>query len=68
MARSEPQYVVDDKGRKKAVLLSLNHYTRIIRRLEELEDALDLDEAVRSAEGFRDYNEIRQELQSEGLV
>jgi hypothetical protein len=36
--------------------------------LETLEDALDLDEAVRQARRFRDYREIRQELQKAGKL
>ena len=35
------------------VLLSMKRYLEMIRRLEELEDALALDEAISKAEGFR---------------
>jgi len=59
---SEPKFVVDKRGRKKAIVLDIKDYRRLLARLEELEDALDLDEAVRTAEGFRDYREIREEL------
>jgi len=41
----------------------MRDYRKLLQRLEELEDALDLDEAVEAAKGFRDYNEIRTELQ-----
>ena len=37
-----------------------------MQRLEDLEDALDLDQAVETATDFRDYNKIRAELQREG--
>ena len=35
---------------------------------EELEDALSLDEAVRTSQSFRDYGEIRAELIREGRL
>ena len=68
MVKSKPQYLVDEKGRKKAVLLSIKEYRELIRRLEDLEDAIELDESISSAESFRDYREIREELKEEGLL
>ena len=59
MVKSKPQYLLDEKGRKKSVLLNIKEYRELLRRLEDLEDALELDEAVRTAEGFRDYQEVR---------
>jgi PHD/YefM family antitoxin component YafN of YafNO toxin-antitoxin module len=62
------KFVVDNKGRKKAVLLDVKEYTRLLARMEELEDALDLDEGVRTAHDFRDYREVREELVKEGRL
>jgi hypothetical protein len=62
LATSKPQYLLDEKGRKKAVLLNIKEYEELIQRIEDLEDALELQEAVRTAQGFRDYREIRKEL------
>ena len=59
----KPKYVVDEKGRKTAVVLSIKDYRALMQRLEDLEDALDLDRAVETATGFREYSEIREELQ-----
>ncbi len=59
MVRSKPQFVVDDKGRKRAVLLSIKEYQEMIDHIEDLEDALELDDAVKNAEGFKKYSEIR---------
>ncbi len=58
-----PKYLVDEQGKRTAVVLSMRDYRKLLQRLEELEDALDLDEAVETAKGFQDYNEIRTELQ-----
>ncbi len=68
MAKSKPQYLVDEQGRKKGVLLSIKEYKELLAKIEDLEDALELDEAVRTAEGFKDHQEFREELKREGLL
>ena len=68
MTTTSAKYVVDDKGRKKAVLLDMKEYSRLLTRMEELEDALDLDIASRTAREFRNYGEIREELVKEGRL
>jgi hypothetical protein len=68
LVTSGTKYLVDKRGRKKAVLLDIKEYSRLLDRLEELEDALDLDEVVRNAKEFRDYHEIREELLREGRL
>lgn len=62
------RYLIDKKGRKKAILLDIREYSQLLSRMEELEDALDLDEAVRIGNEFRDYREIREELVKEGRL
>ncbi len=42
MVKSKPQYLVDEKGRKKSVFLNIKEYRELLRRLEDLEDALEL--------------------------
>ena len=56
---AKARYLVDEKGRRKAVLLDIKEYRQFLQRLEELEDALSLDEAIRSAQSFRNYDEVR---------
>ena len=68
MATTGTKYLVDKRGRKQAVLLDIKEYSRLVSRLEELEDTLDLDEAVRTARGFRDYREVREDLKREGRL
>ncbi len=68
MITTGTKYLVDKRGRKKAILLDIKEYSQIISRLEELEDALNLDEAVRSARKFREYNQIREELHRSGRL
>jgi PHD/YefM family antitoxin component YafN of YafNO toxin-antitoxin module len=65
---AKAQYLIDDKGKKKAVLLGIKEYRQFLQRLEDLEDALSLDEAVRSAKSFKDYSQIREGLKREGRL
>ncbi|MBF8265863.1 MAG: hypothetical protein HW384_1727 [Dehalococcoidia bacterium] len=62
------RYLVDDKNRKNAIVLNLKDYKHLIALIEELEDALDLDNALRTKTGFRDYAEIRKELKEQGRL
>jgi len=68
LKRLKERYVVDEHGHKTAVVLDLKEYQEMLDWLETLEDTLDLDEAVRQARRFRDYREIRQELQKAGRL
>ena len=68
MTTTNTKYLVDSRGRKTAVLLNIKEYSRLLDRLEELQDTLDLDEAVRNTLEFRDYREIREELLKEGRL
>ncbi len=65
MLNIKPRYLVNKNGRKTAAVLSMKDYRLLMQRVEDLEDALDLDEAVETATDFRSYSEIRAELQKE---
>ena len=68
MIELKEKYVVGEDGRPTAVMLDVRAYRRLLRHVEEMEDALALDEAVRTAEGFRPYAEIRSALKKEGRL
>jgi len=68
MIELNEKYVVAADGKPTAVVLDIRTYRRLLRHLEEMEDALALDEAVRSTKGFRDYAEVRAELKKDGLL
>ena len=68
MTATDTKYVVDNKGRKKAVLLDIKEYSKLLKRLGDLEDALELDSAVKTAGNFREYSKIRGELVREGKL
>lgn len=68
MLAINPKYIVDDKGAKTAAVLTMEEYDFLIKCLEDLEDVLDMDSAVETATNFRDYQEIRSELEKEGKL
>ena len=68
MLNLNPKYLVNTKGRKTAVVLSMKEYRLLIERLEDLEDILEMDEAVETETDSRDYREIRAELKKEGKL
>ena len=68
MLNIKPKYVVNEKGRKTATVLSMEDYRSLMQRLQDLEDALDLDRAVETATDFREYTEIQAEMKKEGKL
>lgn len=64
MLNIKPRYLVDGAGRKTGAVLSMKDYRALMQRLEDLEDTLELDRAVETATGFRDYAEIRKDLRA----
>jgi len=56
----KPKYLVDEKGNKKAVVLSIKEYESIMELLEDLEDANDLLKAEREATSFTPYEKFRK--------
>ena len=63
-----PQYLVDNKGQKTSVLLSIKEYQHLMQRLEDLEDMLEMDAAVRTETDFRDYRDIQTDSIKEGKL
>ena len=68
MLTINPKYIVDDKGKKTAAVLTMKEYDFLIKCLEDLEDILEMDSAVETATDFRDYQEIRSDLKKEGKL
>jgi len=62
------KYVVDETGKKTAVVLDIETYRQLLEHLEELEDALELDRAIRESKSLRSYDDIRSELKQAGRL
>ncbi len=57
------RYVIDKKGRKKGVLLSLRRYSRLMEDLHDLAVV-----AERRDEPSLSYEEVKKRLRKRGLV
>lgn len=68
MLKINPQYLVDDKGEKTAVLLTIKEFRLLMQRLEDLEDTLEMDAAVKTDTEFRDFEDIQADLIKEGML
>ena len=60
--RKVRDYVVDDAGRKKAVIIELEEFTEIMEYVEEIEDALDLKKAVDQGKEFIELRDFVQQI------
>jgi hypothetical protein len=38
----QTEYLIDQKGKKKSVVLPIRNYVKLLEHLEDMEDALDL--------------------------
>jgi hypothetical protein len=63
-----PQFVIDEQGQKKAVLLSLEEYSELLEAIEDQLDSGDLEDAVREETEFVPYERIREQLRFEGKL
>ncbi len=66
----EPQieYVVDKDGQKKAVLVDYNVWEELLTRLEDLEDALEIQYLRDLNEETLPWEQVKAELGLEGDV
>lgn len=62
------KYVVDETGRKKAVIIDLEEYNRLIEYLEDIEDALDLKDAISRGGEFVELREFKEQMKREGKI
>jgi hypothetical protein len=56
----KPEYIINKKCSKKAVVLSLKEYENILELIEDLEDANDILRAEREATLFTPYDKFRK--------
>lgn len=60
---SQAQYVIDAKGKKTGVLLSLRHYQRL---MEDLHDLAIVEE--RKSEKAISLEELKRRLKKDGII
>lgn len=57
-------YLTDEKGHKKSVVLKVTDFERIREEIEDLEDALELEKARKDATGFKKWKDFLKEVKS----
>jgi len=65
MLTLHPEYVVDEKQDRKAVILPLSDWTRLIEELEELDDIRAYDEAKADSQETVPFTRAVAEIQTE---
>lgn len=57
-------YLTDEKGQKKSVVLKVTDFIRIQEEIEDLEDALELEKSRKEASGFKKWKDFLKEIES----
>ena len=60
--------IIDKRGKPKGVILKISEYNKLLRLIEELEDALDLKNTVETASEFISHEELLEELKEKGIL
>ena len=68
MGNSRAQFIVGADGRRRAVLLGVTQYRRLLRRIEDLEDAVALDRAEGASKKLLRYDKVRERLKRAGKL
>lgn len=62
------EYIIDKKGQKKSVVLSVEEYLRLVDYLDDLEDSLELKKAKLSRGKFIGFDKFVAKLKKRKLV
>lgn len=60
-------YIVED-NRKKAVVIPIANYQKMLRKIEDMEDAIDALRAKKEAKDFFKYSDVKKELRAKGKL
>ena len=62
------EYLIDERGHKKSIVISVNDYIKLLEYLEDLEDSIDLKKAKESEGSFKDFNKVVHDLKTHNHV
>ena len=57
---AKPKFLIDERGKRKSVLISAKDFQRLEELIEDLEDTIDLLKAEREALSFTPYEKFRK--------
>ena len=64
MLTMHPEYVVDEKARKKAVLVSFDEWQQLMEAIEELDDIRAYDQAKQEPEDLVPFEEAVRQIKA----
>ncbi|MEW5693497.1 MAG: hypothetical protein AB1765_09410 [Candidatus Hydrogenedentota bacterium] len=64
----QAEYLIDEKGEKKSIVLSIKDYLRLMEYLDDLEDAVDLKKAKDHPKGFIEFENLARQLKRQGRI
>jgi PHD/YefM family antitoxin component YafN of YafNO toxin-antitoxin module len=62
------QYLVDEQGKRLAVLIPIEEYESLMELVEDHNDAIAGDRAVEESEGYISLDDCEAELRRDGLL
>jgi len=62
------EFLVDETGQPKAVVLGLSEYNKMLKLIEDLEDSLDLKHAVETSSEFISHEQFLNNIKKRGLI
>ncbi len=62
------QFIVDKRGKPRAVVLSLVNYRKLVHLIEDLADAKALKRAIRTSRGTISHTELLHSLKRKQLI
>ena len=68
MGDTKLRFTVGKSRQKDVLLVRRSHYRRLLRRIEDLEDALALDHAENSSKNLLEYAEVQARLKRVGKL
>ena len=66
MPGTRERYLVDEQGKRIAVVIPIEEYERLLEELEELDDLRAFDEAMASGDEEVPFEQVVAEFESQG--
>ena len=64
---NKAEFLVDDNGNKKAVVLDMALWRELLQMLEDLEDAAEIQQLRDAREETVDWQQAKNELRAKGI-
>ena len=61
------EFLVDKRGRPKGVILKISEYRKLVKFLQDIQDTIDLKEAIKTNKGFITEEELLKRLKTKGI-